>query len=53
MNLFSTFRNLTVHASSAPVVEVKATVEAASTFREAGQRIQGLQAGCQPIHPHF
>ena len=53
MNLFSTFRNLTVHASSAPVVEVNATVESASTFREAGQRIQGLQAGGQLILPDF
>ncbi len=43
-------RKLTVHAASAPVVgHVNTTVESASAaetpFREAGQRIEGLQAG--------
>ena len=43
-------RKLTVHAASSPVVgHLNKTVESASAaetpFREAGQRIEGLQAG--------
>jgi hypothetical protein len=43
-------RKLTVHAASSPVAgHVNTTMESASAaetpFREAGQRIEGLQAG--------